>query len=229
MTIFTARGIPVRLHGSFLLLAALLVGGRLLGSGPAAAASLILLGLGLFGSVLLHELGHALAARRFGIRTRSITLYPFGGIAALAGEPRGPAAELLIALAGPAVNFGLAALSLPLAAAGFPGAGSFAALNLAMGIFNLAPAFPMDGGRVLRAWLSRSRGRLAATEAALRISRALAWGFVIAGLFVGPSLALVGLFLLWAGAAERRRLALARAAAWRPAPIRRSLFEHPAC
>ena len=229
MTIFTIRGIPVRLHSSFLLLAALLVGGRLLGSGPAAAASLALLGVGLFGSVLLHELGHALAARRLGIRTRSITLYPFGGVAALAGEPRSPGVELIVALAGPAVNFGLAALSLLPAALGLPGAGSFAALNLVMGLFNLAPAFPMDGGRVLRAWLSISRGRLAATEAALRVSRVLAWGFVVTGLLISPSLALVGLFLLWAGAAERRRCAVARAAAWRPAPIRRSLFEHPAC
>ncbi len=238
MTLFSYRGIPFRLHTSFLLLAAVFVGAQLVSGGLTAAAGAALMGSALFGSVLLHELGHALVARRYGINTRAITLYPFGGIAALEAEPEAPEAELAIALAGPAVNMVLALAALPLALLGLPGAGFFASINLGMGLFNLVPAFPMDGGRVLRAWWSRRAGALEATRGALKISRAFAWAFAIGGLFVSPSLALVGLFLLWATAAEARRLerreAAARARGWRwdvarrPVNPARFAWEHPA-
>lgn len=178
---------------------------ELVSGGFGAAAFALFLGLAVFGSVALHELGHALMAMRFGIRTRSITLYPFGGIAALEREPRG-SAEFWIALAGPLVNFALAGVGWSLAAI-VPGAGLFALLNLGMGLFNLLPAFPMDGGRVVRAWWSRDRGHLAATEKALGVSRWFAWGFVGLGVVTGTwNLGLVGLFLLWVIASERRRL-----------------------
>jgi len=234
MDLFTFRGIPLRLHISFVLLAAALISIEALSGGLAAAGTMALLGATLFGSVLLHELGHALAARRFGIETRSITLYPFGGIAALDREPRSPSAELWIALAGPAVNFALAAAALPLALLGTPTAVTFVGINIALGLFNLVPAFPMDGGRVLRAALATRLGRLRATEQALRTSRWFAWGFVVFGLLYSPNLLLVGGFLLLALGAERRRLtaqkiAAARAQPTRPPPVvlRHAGWQHP--
>ena len=234
MQLLTFRGIPIRLHISFLILAAVFVGMDLLGAGLGSALGTLALGVGLFGSVLLHELGHALMARRFGIETRSITLYPFGGIAALTREPVTPRSELWIALAGPAVNFVLAAAALPLALLGTPGAALFAGMNLTLGVFNLLPAFPMDGGRVLRAAMAARMERLQATDLALSISRWFAWGFIAVGLFTSPSLLLVGGFLLFAIGAERRRLiALARYAEEQAALARRQFgglrqWEHPA-
>ena len=230
MKLFTIRGIPVHLHISFLVIAAAFVGWELLTGGLGGAASLALMGTGLFGSVLLHELGHALMARRYDINTRSITLYPFGGIAALEAEPEDPDAELAIALAGPAVNGLLFGLALPLALLGSTGAMIFAAMNLIMGVFNLAPAFPMDGGRVLRAWLSKRRGADSATETALTVSKYFAWGFLGLGLVYSPSLALVGAFLLWAGGMERRRFQALRARRQivEQIRVRAGLWEHPA-
>ena len=141
--------------------------------------------LAAYGCVLLHEFGHALMARRYGIATEDITIYPIGGVARLSRMPKSPGAELLIALAGPAVNvaiaLGLAALLMlgvfaPLEGGGF--AGSFAvtvlAVNVMLAAFNLIPAFPMDGGRVLRALLSGWLGRLTATRFAAGLGRGLA-------------------------------------------------------
>jgi Zn-dependent protease len=216
MTLFTVRGIPIRLHSSFLILAAVFIGADLLRSGLTGAAITAIFGVALFGSVLLHELGHALTARHFGILTRSITLYPFGGVAALTREPMRSSEELWIALAGPAVNAALALIALPLSLLGVPGAGLFAAMNLALGIFNLIPAFPMDGGRVLRAWLSRRKGRFLATEQALNISKWFAWGFLALGLVTTSfNLLLIGGFLLFAINMERRRMAFFMAGARR--------------
>jgi Zn-dependent protease len=132
-----------------------------------------------FGCVLLHELGHALMARRYGIATEDITLYPIGGVARLSRMPRSPGAELLIALAGPAVNFGIVAGLLTLKALGPWGffADCMLLLNLVLGLFNLIPAFPMDGGRVLRALLSGWLGRVRATEIAAGLGRVLAVAF----------------------------------------------------
>ena len=158
-------GIDVYIHATFFLVFLFL---PRLGRGPVEAALLI---CAVFGCVLLHELGHALAARRFGIRTVDITLYPIGGVARLERMPRAPGAELVIALAGPAVNFAIAAAigTLFFASALLLGIawslesflGELLVVNLGLGLFNLIPAFPMDGGRVLRAALEH-RGRSSA-------------------------------------------------------------------
>ena len=166
-------GIDVHVHATFWLLLVWvgLLRYRADGSLAAVVPELVFI-LAVFGVVVLHELGHALAARRYGIATRDITLLPIGGVARLERMPREPRQELVIALAGPAVNFALAAvLYLALVAtggvssvaetasldAGFLGRALPARLvgiNLWLGAFNLIPAFPMDGGRVLRAALA---------------------------------------------------------------------------
>lgn len=172
--------------------------------------------LALFGCVLLHELGHALMARRFGIETIDITLYPIGGVARLERMPRAPGAELLIALAGPAVNFAIAGVLWWVCGSGiaplfgpeastWPGAllVSLLVANIVLGLFNLIPAFPMDGGRVLRALLSGWIGRGPATSVAATIGRALALAFGLYSLFT-LNLIQVGLaaFIYYVAGAE---------------------------
>src|SRR5579875_2486397 len=154
--------------------------------------------LALFASVLAHELAHALVARRFGVRTEGITLFLLGGVATLAEEPRTPRADAAIALAGPAMSATLAVLAfaLQLALDRFLAGGLGSALavaatyvflaNAVLAAFNLLPAYPMDGGRVLRALLwraRRSRGREGATTIAARVGMAFALLFVTAGVF----------------------------------------------
>ena len=141
----------------------------------------------LFGSIVLHELGHALMARRYGIGTADITLYLFGGIARLERMPRSAGPELLIALAGPAVNFAIVlALMGAIGLSGLLGRppAEFLEvvkyLNLGLGLFNLLPVFPMDGGRVVRALLSGPMGRGRATEVAASLGRVLA---IVGGIF----------------------------------------------
>ena len=153
----------------------------------------ILLVLSVFGCVLLHEFGHALMARRFGIETEDITLYPIGGVARLHRLPRSPGAELMIALAGPAVNVAIVmVLAVLLAPVMLSGSGTASVsilndflfnlmlVNGGLALFNLIPAFPMDGGRVLRALLSGWLGRARATMIAAGLGRGLA---VLFGLY----------------------------------------------
>ncbi|APW59820.1 site-2 protease family protein [Paludisphaera borealis] len=202
-----AAGIDVFLHPTFLLIL----------FAPGAVANLPLV-IALFGCVLLHEFGHALTARRFGIGTVNITLYPIGGVARLMRMPRAPGAELLIALAGPAVNFAIAAgLCAVLGLGGSAILGDYAsffllqlmAMNLVLGGFNLIPAFPMDGGRVLRAVLSGWIGRGRATSFAASVGRALALGFGIYSLltFNLIQVALAGFIYYAAGVEEAGVLA----------------------
>jgi Zn-dependent protease len=181
-------GIDVFIHATFLLVY-FLVRDKLAEGGEVAVGALVLL-LSAFGCVVLHELGHALMARRFGIVTEDITLYPIGGVARLRRMPRAPGAELLIALAGPAVNFAIVAglicmdwlglITLIFAPEPANLATNLLLINVVLGTFNLIPAFPMDGGRVLRAVLSGFVGRARATTYAATVGRVLAVLFAIA-------------------------------------------------
>jgi len=227
ITLFRVRGIPVRLHLSFVLLALGMAALRWIRTGWHEAVLSVILGTLLFGSVLLHELGHAWMGARFGVRTRDVTLYPFGGVASMMLTVADLRAELWIALAGPLVNVALAALGVGLATLDVPMAWPFVAVNAGMALFNLIPAYPMDGGRVLRAWWARRGDLVESTLRAIRLSRALSWGFLLLSLTGRPSLALVGGFLLLATGAERRRwqeVARLRAeerARWEPRPWER--------
>lgn len=204
-------GIEVRVHATFLLLLGLIAWMSWAAGGTvqAAAGGLLFLAA-VFGSVLAHEFGHALAARRYGIATRDITLLPIGGVARLERMPERPLQELWVAVAGPLVNVGIAAaLGLGLHLAGVASGGLWqgglverlAWANLWLVGFNLVPAFPMDGGRVLRALLALRMDRVRATQLAARVGRAAAVLFGAAGLFVSPMLMVIAVFV-WFGATQ---------------------------
>ena len=191
------------------------------GATPAMFAKNAGLVSAVFLCVVLHEFGHALAARRFGINTRDVTLLPIGGVARLEGMPEKPIQEIIVALAGPAVNVVIAAILFPLAIAlrGMPQSadidpvtGDFvfalAAVNIFLVVFNLIPAFPMDGGRVLRAFLAMRMNRVSATRAAAGIGQALALLFIAAGVFYNPFLILIGIFVMFGGRAEAQGVAM---------------------
>lgn len=183
-------GIDLYIHPTFWLL----LGFVLLTQGSLFA---VVFTAAIFGCVVLHEFGHALTARSFGIGTRDITIYPIGGVARLSRMPKSPGAELLISLAGPAVNLVIAAvLGLAVQSSVLSAVWERAAVvdefardlvlaNLALAVFNMIPAFPMDGGRVVRALLSGLVGRLRATEIAAALGQALAIGLPIVLMFLG--------------------------------------------
>jgi Zn-dependent protease len=173
--------------------------------------------VGLFVSVALHELGHAWAAMRYGLRVESITLWILGGLASLESMPKEWNRELVIALAGPAVSIlvGLACyaalFALPVSAQlTLFVVGWLAVTNLFLAVFNMLPAFPMDGGRVLRALLARKRPHAAATRIAARIGTGFAVLFAVVGvLSFSPLLLLLALFIYGAASSESRTVALA--------------------
>ncbi len=203
-TIGRIAGIDVSVHVTFLILLVFV-------SQP-------LFLLAIFGCVLLHELGHALAARSFGIGTRGILLLPIGGVAQLERIPRDPWQELVITIAGPAVNFVLAGIFalLVLITGGLEGLGglslvggnaleSLLVVNLTLGIFNLIPAFPMDGGRILRALLAWRMDYVDATLIASAVGRVIAVILGLIGLFspyFSLTLVLLAVFVYFAARAE---------------------------
>ena len=213
-------GIRVELHVTFLLFVAwVAVSQGALTGNPSQALSSVVLMLAIFGCVLLHELGHAFAARRYGIRTRDIVLLPIGGLARLQRMPEKPQQEVVVALAGPAVNVVLAGLvALVIGAVPDPRRieddllPSLFWVNAVMATFNLVPAFPMDGGRVLRALLAFRLPYARATRIAAGVGQAIALLFGVVGFFVlhNPMLMFVALFVFLA-AGEEHALVQARA------------------
>lgn len=225
VTLGHVRGIPIRAHFSLLLIVPYLaylmsaqfqiVAQQAGVNAQAMRLSPIVWGLvlsvALFACVLLHELGHSIVALSTGGRVSAITLMLLGGVSELHGLPKTPRAEGTVAIAGPIVSFaiGFAALGLWAFAGGPPdvrfGLYYLGQINVVLGIFNLLPAFPMDGGRVLRAILSTRLSRVSATRWAARTGFVFAALFVVLGLLSGNLLlALIGLFV-WAGAAAERQ------------------------
>ncbi|MFM2134902.1 MAG: hypothetical protein RL021_302 [Bacteroidota bacterium] len=211
------KGIRIYLHWSFfLLLVYLVVAEMMRGGGWSSAAQLVLLVLAVFATVVLHELGHALTAKRYGCRTRDIILLPIGGVARMDRLPEDPGQEIKVALAGPAVNFALAALIYLLffRSGGLPPISELSELrpsnwwahffyaNAVLAIFNLIPAFPMDGGRVMRGLLSFRLDRLTATRIAAFLGQVIAIIMVVAGLFSNPMLVFVGAFIFFGAQME---------------------------
>jgi Zn-dependent protease/predicted transcriptional regulator len=239
----TIAGIGIYVHWTF----ALLIGWVILdndgaGGGAAAAASRVALVLAIFGCIVLHELGHALTARRYNIPTRDITLLPIGGVARLERMPDVPIQELWVALAGPAVNvliaIALAGLMLALHLVGIRGWEDdfeqslllqLLAVNIMLILFNLLPAFPMDGGRVLRALLATQLDYLRATQIAAAVGQGMAVLFAVLAATLGmlgfgfnPFILFVALFV-YMGAREELRMVQMRTA-FQGVPVRSAMM-----
>ena len=213
------KGIPVFIHATFLLI----IGWVALvhwmqGHNIATTLQGILFVLLIFLCVVLHEFGHALTAARYNIKTRSITLLPIGGVASLERMPERPREELLVALAGPLVNIVIALVLLavllvtnslqPLETLSVTGGSLLERLmvvNLFLVAFNLLPAFPMDGGRVLRAILAMRLNYVKATSIAASIGQGMALLFGLLGLFGNPFLLFIA-FFVWIGAAQEAHM-----------------------
>ena len=207
-------GTVLRVHVTFFLLLAWIGGSAWFAGGPTAALGAIIFIVLLFACVVLHEFGHVIAARRYGVRTPDITLLPIGGVARLERIPEKPMQELVVALAGPAVNVAIAAVllvvlggilppeSMELSNPGVDLIARLATVNIFLALFNLIPAFPMDGGRVLRALLAHWLGYARGTRIAATVGQVVAFGFGFLGLFGNPLLLFIALFVYLGATAE---------------------------
>lgn len=215
-------GSELRVHATFFLLIAWIGIAGYSAGGMAGAAVHVGYVLALFACVVAHEFGHALTARRYGIRTPDVTLLPIGGLARLEKMPEKPAQEILVALAGPAVNVAIfLILSLVLGPARLAAVdmsqitladlpAQIAWINLLLAVFNLIPAFPMDGGRVLRAALSISTSREKATRIAAAAGQGVAFAMGLFGLVTGnPVMVLIAFFVFLSAGAESSQESLA--------------------
>ena len=221
----TIAGIPIYIHSTFVLIL-LWVGwvNASRGQGLVATLAGIVFILALFGCVLLHELGHALMARRYGIGTRDITLLPIGGLARLERMPDDPRQEFWVALAGPAVNVVIALVLFfllrlqgqyePVVRFSITAGPFFERImlvNVILVVFNMLPAFPMDGGRVLRAVLAMRMNYARATQIAANIGQGMALLFAFVGLLYNPFLVFIALFV-WIGATQEAGMVRMRSA-----------------
>lgn len=215
--VITIKGIKLYVHWSFpLLILYVLVSEWWRGAGFYSGVLLGALVLAVFVTVVLHELGHALTARRYGCKTRDIVLLPIGGMARMERLPEKPGEEIKVALAGPLVNVLIAAIvylifynqrPLPsimklsdISMADWPA--HFFYANVALVLFNLLPAFPMDGGRVLRGVLSYFMAHGKATRIAARVGQFIALIMIAAGLYANPFLVVIGIFIIIAAQVE---------------------------
>jgi Zn-dependent protease len=220
LTIGRFGGTAVKIHVTFLLLLAWIGFSAWQQGGPAAARDSLVFIILLFVCVVLHEFGHILVARRYGIQAPEVTLLPIGGVASMQALPEKPSQEFAIAIAGPAVNFVIAIVllllvgsfnSADLARLDDPRVSLVARLadaNLFLAVFNLIPAFPMDGGRVLRALLAMKLDRPRATRIAVSIGQAFAFLLGFLGLFGNPLLIFVAIFVYVAAAGEAQMTAI---------------------
>jgi Zn-dependent protease/predicted transcriptional regulator len=220
LTIGRFGGTAVKIHVTFLLLLAWIGFSAWQQGGAAAARDSLVFIILLFVCVVLHEFGHILVARRYGVQAPEVTLLPIGGVASLQAMPEKPSQEFAIAIAGPAVNFVIAVVllllvgsfdSADLARLDDPRVSLLARLadaNLFLAVFNLIPAFPMDGGRVLRALLAMELGRPRATRIAASVGQAFAFGLGFLGLFGNPLLIFIAIFVYVAAAGEAQMTAI---------------------
>jgi len=208
-------GIETNIHWSFWILLLWIVLQSLGHGGLPAAISATGFVAAIFFCVYLHELGHAMTAKRYGIRTLDISILPIGGLARLERMPKSPVAEFWIAIAGPAVNVVIALvltslLGIQVVMANIQSSELLShsiliqliAINISLAVFNMLPALPMDGGRILRSLLQLRMTRLRATEISARVSRYLAGVLIIAGFIYGFQFMLIGIFVLIAGFQE---------------------------
>jgi stage IV sporulation protein FB len=214
-------GSEIRIHVTFFLLLAWIGIAHYQQGGSQAAIEGIAFIIALFACVIAHEFGHALAARRYGIKTPDITLLPIGGVARLERMPEKSGQEIVVALAGPAVNVVIALVLIVILNARFDATAlqrldnpaldflvRLASVNVFLVLFNLIPAFPMDGGRVLRAVLAFWYSRTQATNIAARIGQALAFVFGFLGLLGNPMLIFIAIFVYLAATAEAQSVGL---------------------
>jgi len=214
-------GTAIRIHVTFLLFLVWIFVAGYMSGGPRAAWSGTVFMVLLFVCVLAHEFGHIFTARAFGVATPDVTLLPIGGVARLERIPEDPREEFLIAIAGPLVNVAIALALVAVAGASLDAGhlaavesakismiDRLAAVNLFLAVFNMIPAFPMDGGRVLRALLAIRLGFARATEIAATIGQWVAFGLGFLGLFYNPMLIFIAIFVYLAAASEARLVSL---------------------
>jgi Zn-dependent protease len=230
--LFTIRGIPIRVHYSFLLVLPILA--YLFGQSFVAAANLagvppsdlsgppwawgLAVALTLFASVLVHELAHSLYAIAHGGKVQSITLLMIGGVSELSKAPEDPKQEAIMALAGPAASLGIGGVCMAVLWVSTSHGGSdlrfalfyLGQLNMVLAVFNLLPAFPMDGGRILRAILVPGRGKARATHIAATVGKIFAGLFALVGLFAGNFFLVIIAFFVFIGAEGELRAELTR-------------------
>jgi stage IV sporulation protein FB len=217
----TVAGTMVRIHVTFLLFLAWIFGVNYFSGGSQAAWTSLVFVVLLFLCVLLHEFGHIFTARAFGVRTPDVILLPIGGVARLERIPEKPSEELLVAIAGPVVNVVIALLLVAFAGASLSPdrlttvenanvsmVDRLAAVNVFLAVFNLIPAFPMDGGRVLRAVLAARFGYVRATEVAAMIGQWVAFALGFLGLFGNPLLIFIAVFVYLAASSEAHLVAM---------------------
>src|SRR5712691_7078989 len=221
VNIGSIAGTAIRIHITFLLFLIWIFAAGWSSGGPQAAWDSLIFMILLFACVLAHEFGHIFTARAFGVATPDVTLLPIGGVARLERIPEKPSEEFLIAIAGPLVNVAIA-LVLMVGMRAHLDAQSLAAVestnvslvdrlaevNLFLALFNMIPAFPMDGGRVLRALLAIRLGHVRSTEVAATIGQACAFALGFLGLFSNPMLIFIAIFVYLAAAAEAQLVAV---------------------